>query len=201
MTDGTFTPTEIENIRKGEQLLHPADRQALIEQQKDEATVAKAKREQVNLEQGAVRWDQFKRKVRREQAERAEQHQLEREAIAAMTPAEYDAWKKRVPVAVELAPRLPPRYQMAVEDNRRDDEKARNAEREKREQKAGIPKLEAASAARCQEIRDTADAAIAELDQRRRAVQERKLRELAEEEERHRAEVQAVRESLEAVRA
>ena len=49
----------------------------------------------------------YKRKVRREEAEKAEQRKVEDEALRAMTPAEYDAWKKNVPAAIGLAPSTP----------------------------------------------------------------------------------------------
>jgi hypothetical protein len=85
---------------------------------------------------------------------------------------------------------------MAAEDNRREDEQAANRAREAAEQKAGIPKLERTSAARMEKIRDGANAELAELDERRHAVQARRRRKEAEEEQRHAAEVAATRESL-----
>jgi hypothetical protein len=87
---------------------------------------------------------------------------------------------------------------MAMDDVRRDERKAEIAAQEAAEQRRGIPKMQAASAERCQRIRHAAAAELAELDHRRQAVRERRERKLAEEEERCRAEVQAARESLEA---
>jgi hypothetical protein len=143
-----FTPSEIEKIEKGEQLLHASDREPFREQREEERKLAKAKREQAGQEEDAERWERYKAKVRREGAEKAEQQQLEDEAIRAMSPAEYDAWKKRVPAALQLAPKFPPRYMMAVEDNRRDDAKAATAAREQREHDLCLPKAQAEHAPR-----------------------------------------------------
>jgi len=128
----------------------------------------------------ALRWEQYLRKVRREEQEKAEQQQLEHEAVAAMTPAEYDAWKRRVPVPAGLVPRLPTRYAIALGDIATEDAKQRNREIERREADAGLPQAQAAHAARVQEIRDERIAAEAEADEAKRAAREREQAQVAE---------------------
>jgi hypothetical protein len=125
-------------------------RQRLQELRKAEAL---AQRELDGAGIEAERWERFKAKVRREEQEKADARRVEGEALKAMTPAEYDAWKRDVPVSGQ--PRgLPPRYVMALEDIRRDEMQAANREREEAEQRAGLPKAQAAHTARLQEIRD-----------------------------------------------
>jgi hypothetical protein len=155
MTERTFTQSEIQRIRKGEQPLHPAERVALEAQQKRESGAARAKRDQVNLELAGKRWDRFRAKIRRQDREAAEQRQLEADALRAMSPMELFAFQKRVPVPVELAPKLPPMAQIAREDNRREDEQAANRERERRERDLGVPQAQAAWTAEDQAISDT----------------------------------------------
>jgi hypothetical protein len=149
-------------------------RQRLQELRKAEAL---AQRELDGAVVEAERWERFKAKVRREEEEKADARRVEDEALKAMTPAEYDAWKRDVPVSGQ-AQGLPPRYVMALEDCRRDDEIARSREREEAEQRAGLPKAQAAHAARVQELRDERIAAEADADEAQQAARERELQAL-----------------------
>ena len=152
------------------------------EKLKRESPEYKAQQEREGREIETSRWERYKAKVRREEAERAQQRQLEDEAIRAMTPAEYDAFKKRVPDP-GLTPLFPPRYMMALEDNRRDDAKARIAERERRERDLGLPKLQAAHAAKVEQIRAErleAEAAAEEAKRNARDYEREQLASLGE---------------------
>jgi len=183
-----------------ERVLNALEAQERKKKQERALTAWRAKQEQVGQKLGEQRWAQYLRKVRRKRQEKAEQDQLEREAIAAMSPAEYDAFKRRVPVSGPH-PLPPAGFVMVLQDIATEDAKARNQALEAAEQRAGIPKLQAASAARCQELRDATAAAVTELDERRRELLATGRREVTDEEDRLRAEVQAMRESLEAVKA
>jgi hypothetical protein len=160
-------------------VLNPHEYSEVILERDRQEAIAKAKRDEAALELDGQRWEQYKRKVRREEAEKAEQRQLEDEAIRAMTPAEYDSWKKRVPDP-GLAPKLRTRYTIALQDIATEDAKARNRAREDREQELGLPKLQATHAARVQEFRDERIAAEAEADQAKQAAREREQEQLAE---------------------
>lgn len=59
---------------------------------------------------------------------------------------------------IHRAPRLQKGAMMALEDVRRDEAQEASRQREAAEERAGIPRMQAASAARCQKIRDAADA-------------------------------------------
>jgi hypothetical protein len=97
-----------------------------------------------------------------------------------MTPAEYDAWKKNVPAAIGLAPKLPTRYMIALDEIRTEDRKAAAAEREQRERDAGLPQAQAAHAARVQEIHDARVQTVAECREAERAAFQLEQEQLAE---------------------
>jgi hypothetical protein len=172
--------------------------QEIEEKVKRESPEHKAQQERENRETDASRWERFKKKIAREEDERAEQEQRDADTLAAMSPerlAHYYATRGSEAL-IHRGPRLQKGAMMALEDVRRDKAQEANRQREAAEERAGIPKMQAASAARCEKIRDEADAEVADLDQRRRAVLVRKGRKLAAEEERLRAELTAARESL-----
>jgi hypothetical protein len=157
----------------------PSEYNQVAEQRDRERAIAKVKKEQAGLEAAAERYERYKLKVRREEAEKAEQRQLEADALAAMSPQELYAFMKRVPTP-ELAPKPAPGYMMAVEDNRRDDAKAAIAQREAREQRAGLPKAQADYAAKVEAFRQERLEAEAEAEQAKRAAREREQEKLDE---------------------
>jgi hypothetical protein len=161
-----------------ERALNPVEASQLIDKQDRQAAIAKAKAEQAAQEEDGRRWEQYKRKVRREEEEKAGQRALEREALAAMSPQEYDSFKRRVPDP-GLAPRLPTRYTIALQDIRTEDAQAANREREEREREDGTL-----------ERREKYDRAQLELITQRDA-------DLQAERERHRTAEEAIRERAE----
>jgi hypothetical protein len=154
-----------------ERIPNPSEYTRLLEQQDAERAAAQAKREEVNEEQGAARWERYKDKIRRRVAERAEQRQLEADAIAAMSPQELYGFMKRVPTP-DLAPKLEPREMIAIQDIRTDEAKARNRAREQQERDAGVPEAQAAWAADEQAIRDTRAAVREQCREAERAAAE-----------------------------
>jgi hypothetical protein len=180
MSDRRFTQSEIEAILKGEMVLHIADREVFRKQREEEQLRAKTKREQEQgQEVAAGRYERLKAKVRREWAERSEREKGENEAINAMTPAEYDRWKQNTPPP-DLAPRFQKGEMIALQDVMAEERKAANREREAREQELGLPKLQAAHAAKVEKIRDERLAAEAAADEAKVNAREREQEQLAE---------------------
>jgi hypothetical protein len=62
---------------------------------KKESPEHKAQQEREGREQGGLRSDRFKRKVRREQQREAVQRAADAETIAKMTPAQYDEFRRK----------------------------------------------------------------------------------------------------------
>jgi hypothetical protein len=141
---------------------------------------ARAKEEEEARKADGERYERYLAKVEEEERKRAEQAQLEADAIAAMSPMEFDAFKKRVPVPMDLVPKLPPRYVIAVQDLEVKKRKRANAEREARERELKIPQRQAAHFARVQELRDERLAGEAEGERIKQAAREREQEQLAE---------------------
>jgi hypothetical protein len=149
-------------------------RQRLQELRKAEAL---AQRELDGAGIEAERYQRYLRKVAAEEEQKGEARQLEDQALKAMTPAEYDAWKRNVPISGQ-APAPPKGRIIALQDLATEAAKAKAAEREAQEQKAGLPKAQAAHAARVQELRDERIAAEADADEAQQAARERELQAL-----------------------
>lgn len=164
---------------------------------KRESPGFQAEQKELEEQQGGEGWEQFKRKVATEAQADAERRATDTATLDAMSPRQYAEHLEQRKSAPPLPyPQLPTRYMLALDDTRRDRRKAEIAEQEAAEQRAGIPRMQAASADRCEKIRNQAAAELAALDQRREAVRERRERKLSDEEERCRAEVAAARAKL-----
>jgi hypothetical protein len=164
----------------------------------------KAREEQEAEKLDGERWERYKAKVRREEEQRVQQLRDDAAIIKAMSQeqkAQHYA-KRASDLAKDAehlsraAPRFPTRYTIALDECRREDAQAANRERERREAKADVPRLEADSAERVRKIAATAAAELRELEERAQAVRARRRRKEAEEEERLRAKLAAVREQL-----
>jgi hypothetical protein len=170
-----------------ERVVNPAEYPAILRQGEVDAARKKAREEQEGHKLDADRWVRYREKVAREEEQRIAALKQEQETIDAMSPHQkarfYARQADRADLLTKAAPHFPPRYQMALDDSRREAAKAQIAERERHEADLGLPKAQADHAARVEEFRRQRLATEAEAEETKRAarvLEREQLEELGE---------------------
>jgi hypothetical protein len=123
-------------------------------------------------ELGGLQWADFVNKVRGERRAREQQRRRDEQALDAMSPREYDRWRKaRESRPVEVRP-FAPREVIALQDARTQDLKAMNKAREERAERLGLPKAQRDWQRRDEEITKAGQAKRAQLHEDERALNE-----------------------------
>jgi hypothetical protein len=166
------TAEEVDEASKGWRTLNGAVMNRLREVLERRRHRKDKDEERGRQELDGLQWDAYVNKVRGERRERQQQLRRDQKVIDAMTPAQYDAWKRQrdsQPVEVH---RFAKRERLALETAEVQDRKAINRAREQHEQELGLPDAQRDWQRRDEEITQAVAAKRAKLREDERALNE-----------------------------